>query len=259
MTGSSVKLPRASVARAVTSAVRPKVGSSGRPRIVAWKKMLTKDRTPATTQVTDCSRPTGMPSMEARSRRSPTACTAIPTSLRVNHTDTAARQATETMTATRLLASKTDGSDMPGEVPGERDHRGGDGRLAPDAWDEQAQDDEELGEADGGDGQDEPGRAPEAPHHQDLDGGGEEERRHEAGGEPEEVVDAGEGDQADGQDGRGRAEVALGEVDHLVQAVEVSPRPTAMREPSRPSTAPGSQTLRELGARWGRVLWRWDF
>ena len=71
--------------------------------------MLTKDRTPATTQVTDCRRPTGMPSMEARSRRSPTACTASPTSLRVNQRDTAARQATETMTATRSLASKTTG------------------------------------------------------------------------------------------------------------------------------------------------------
>ena len=71
--------------------------------------MLTKDRTPATTQVTDCRRPTGMPSMEARSRRSPTACTASPTSLRVNQRDTAARQASETMTATRSSASKTTG------------------------------------------------------------------------------------------------------------------------------------------------------
>ena len=77
--------------------------------MVAWKKMLTKDRTPATTQVTDCRRPTGMPSMDARSRRSPTACTARPTSLRVNQSDTAARQASETMTATRSLASKTTG------------------------------------------------------------------------------------------------------------------------------------------------------
>ena len=71
--------------------------------------MLTKDRTPATTQVTDCRRPTGMPSMEARSRRSPTAWVAIPMSLRVNHRDTAPRQATETMTATRSLASRTTG------------------------------------------------------------------------------------------------------------------------------------------------------
>ena len=119
--------------------------------------MLTKERTPATTQVTDCRRPTGMPSMEARSRRSPAACTAIPTSLRVNQSDTAARQATETMTATRSLASKHDGRDVPGEVPGERHDRGGDRRLAPDAWDQQAQHDQELGEPDGGHGQDEAG------------------------------------------------------------------------------------------------------
>ena len=51
-----------------------------------------------------------MPSMEARSRRSPAACTAIPMSLRVNQSDTAARQATETMTATRSLALKTIGA-----------------------------------------------------------------------------------------------------------------------------------------------------
>ena len=72
--------------------------------------MLTKDRTPATTQVTDWRRPTGMPSMEARSRRSPAACTATPMSLRVNQAHTAARQATETMTATRSSASKTMGA-----------------------------------------------------------------------------------------------------------------------------------------------------
>ena len=77
--------------------------------MVAWKKMLTKESRPATTQVTDCRRPTGMPSMEARSRRSPTACTASPTSVRVNQRDTAARQATETMTATRWSAVKTTG------------------------------------------------------------------------------------------------------------------------------------------------------
>ncbi len=72
--------------------------------------MLTKDRRPATTQVTDWRRPTGMPSMDARSRRSPAACTATPMSLRVNQAHTAARQATETITATRSLASKTMGA-----------------------------------------------------------------------------------------------------------------------------------------------------
>ena len=77
--------------------------------MAAWKKMLTKDRRPATTQVSDCRRPTGMPSMEARSRRSPTAWTASPMSLRVNQSDTAARQATETMTATRSSALNTTG------------------------------------------------------------------------------------------------------------------------------------------------------
>ena len=109
MTGSSVKLPSARAARAVTSAVSPYVGSRGRPTMAAWKKMLTKERTPATTQVTDCSRPTGMPSIDARSRRSPAACTAIPTSLRVNQRETAARQPTETITATRWLALNTTG------------------------------------------------------------------------------------------------------------------------------------------------------
>ena len=78
--------------------------------MAAWKKMLTKESTPATTQVSDCRRPTGMPSMEARSRRSPVACTATPMSLRVNQSDTPARQATETMTATRSSALKVTGA-----------------------------------------------------------------------------------------------------------------------------------------------------
>ncbi len=72
--------------------------------------METKESTPATTQVIDCRRPTGMPSMEARSRRSPAACTAMPMSLRVNQIHTPARQASDTTTATRSLASKTMGA-----------------------------------------------------------------------------------------------------------------------------------------------------
>ena len=71
--------------------------------------MLTNESTPATTQVADCRRPTGMPSMEARSRRSPAAWTAMPMSLLVNQSETAARQTTETMTATRSSWSKTMG------------------------------------------------------------------------------------------------------------------------------------------------------
>ena len=78
--------------------------------MAAWKKMLTNDRTPATTQVKDCRRPTGMPSMAARSRRSPVARTAMPTPLRVNQKDTAARQPRETTTATRSSAVNTTGA-----------------------------------------------------------------------------------------------------------------------------------------------------
>ena len=48
---------------------------------------------------------------------------------------------------------------------------------------------------------------------------GEEDGGDQASGQPEEVIDAGEADQADGQDGGCRAEVALGEVDDLVQPV----------------------------------------
>ncbi len=72
--------------------------------------MLTKDSTPATTHVADCRRPTGMPSMEARSRRSPAAWTAMPTSVLVNQMETAASASTETMTATASSWSKTMGA-----------------------------------------------------------------------------------------------------------------------------------------------------
>ena len=151
--------------------------------MAAWKKMLTKDRTPATTQVTDCRRPTGMPSMEARSRRSPTACTASPTSLRVNQMETAARQATETITATRWSALKTTGPTCQA-----RCHGNDTVALAMGVWPQirgirRLSDDQELGQPDGGHGQDEPGRAPEPSHHQDLDGGREEDAGHQAGGQ----------------------------------------------------------------------------
>ena len=48
--------------------------------------------------------------MAARSRRSPAACTAMPTSDRVNHADTAARLARDTTTATRSSALNTIGA-----------------------------------------------------------------------------------------------------------------------------------------------------
>ena len=181
--------------------------------------MLTKERTPATTQVTDCRRPTGMPSMEARSRRSPDGLHGEPDVAAGEPEGDGGQAGHRDDDRHQVVGVEDDRPDVPGEVPGEARHRGGDGRLAPDARDEQAHDDEELGQADGGHGEDEPGRTPEAPHHQDLDGGRQEERRHQAGGQPEEVVHAGEADEADGQDGGGRPEIALGEVDHLVQAV----------------------------------------
>jgi hypothetical protein len=47
----------------------------------------------------------------------------------------------------------------------------------------------------------------------------EEGGADEPGGQPQEVIDAGEADEPDGQDGRRGAEVALGEIDDLVQPV----------------------------------------
>ncbi len=187
--------------------------------MAAWKKMLAKDRTPATTQVTDCRRPTGMPSMEARSRRSPTACTARPMSLRVNQRETPARQATDTMTATRWSAVKTTGPTCQARCQGNEIVAVAIGIWPQILRDQEAEHDQQLGEPDGGHGEDEAGRAAEAPHDHDLDRGREEDGGDQAGGQPDEVVDAREGDQADGEDGRRRAEIALGEVDDLVQTV----------------------------------------
>ncbi len=102
----------------------------------------------------------------------------------------------------QVVGVEDDGPDVPGEVPGERDRRTGDRGLTPDPRDQQAQDDQELGQPDGGHGQDEPRRAPEPPHHDDLDRRRQEQAGHQAGGQAEEVVDAREGDQADGQHGR---------------------------------------------------------
>ena len=97
-TGRSVNPPRASAPSAVTSAVRLKVGSSGRPTMAAFRKTLRKDSTPATTQVTVCSRLTGMPSMAARSRRSPVARVAMPRSVSRNHRATPASATSDTIT-----------------------------------------------------------------------------------------------------------------------------------------------------------------
>ena len=69
--------------------------------MAALKKMLMNESSPATTQVTVWSRSTGMPSIAARSRRSPVARMAIPRSVRVNHTATPPRQASETTAAIR--------------------------------------------------------------------------------------------------------------------------------------------------------------
>ena len=118
-----------------------------------------------------------------------------------------------------MVGGEDDGADVPGEVPREGDRRAGDGGLAPDARDQEAEHDQQLGEPDGGHGQDEARRAPEAPHHHDLDRGREEDGGDQAGGQPDEVVDPRERDQADGEHGGRCAEIALGEIDDLVQAV----------------------------------------
>src|SRR6202041_841521 len=73
------------------------------------------------------------------------------------------------------------------------------------------------GEADGGDGEDQPWGAPEPAHHQDLEGGREENRTDEAGEETQEVIHSGEGDESDCEHCRGRAQVALREVHDFVE------------------------------------------
>ena len=123
------------------------------------------------------------------------------------------------MTATRSSAVKTTGPTCQARCHGKDTVA-----LAMGVWPQmrgirRLSDDQQLGQPDGGHGQDEARRAPEAPHHHDLDRGRQEDGGHQAGGQPDEVVDAREGDQADGEHGRRRAEVALGEVDDLVQAV----------------------------------------
>ena len=107
--------------------------------------------------------------------------------------------------------------EVPGRMPGKGDGRTGDGGLTPDARDQEAQHHERLGEADGGDGEDQPGGAPEPAHHEDLEGGRQDDRTDEAGEETQEVIDPGESDESDRQHRRGRAQVALREVHDFVE------------------------------------------
>ena len=150
-----------------------------------------------------------------------------------------------------MVGVEHDGRQVPGNVPGKADRGARDRRLTPDARDQQAQDDEQLGQPDGGDGEDEAGRAPEAPHDEDLHDGREQYGGDQAGGEPEEVVHAREADEAHGQDRRRGAEVALGEVDDLVEPVgEAEPdrheRPQQAEDQALHPHAEGDGEEREL-------------
>ena len=131
-----------------------------------------------------------MPSMAARSRRSPAACTAMPMSVLVNQSETPIRQADGDDDGDEVVEVNTTGAMCQEKCQGKLHHRARDRRLTPDARDQQAHDDEELGQADGGDGEDQAGRAPEAPHDEDLHHGREQHGRDQPGGEAQEVVDA---------------------------------------------------------------------
>ena len=95
--------------------------------MAAWKKTDTNDRTPATTQVTDWSRPTGMPSMEV-------AVAAVSGGLDGNP-DVALGEPEGDPDQARhrddhrdqIVGVQDDRIEVPGRVPRKADHRGGDG------------------------------------------------------------------------------------------------------------------------------------
>ncbi len=96
---------------------------------------------------------------------------------------------------------------------------GSSGLLAPDGGDEQRTGDEELGQPDGGHGQDETRRAEEPPDDGQLDDASEQDGADETDRHGEEVVHSAVHDERHGQHGRGEAELDLGEIQNPVGPV----------------------------------------
>ena len=152
---------------------KPKVDTlppMGRPTTPARRNTPLNARRVATIQTTVWSRLTGMPSRAARSARSAEARTAMPTSVRRRNTARAIITSGATTRAASSSAPKMIGSTVKLDVPGQVE---GLGRraLPPEPGQEQAAGPEQGGQADGGDGQDQPGGVEEAADDQQLDEG----------------------------------------------------------------------------------------
>jgi hypothetical protein len=107
--GRWVKRPRASAARALSSVVSPTGVPSGRPSMPARRYRARNASAAASDHTQVCSRPTGMPSSEARSARSAAARTAMPTLVNRRNAATSSIASGASTQATGKSASKMNG------------------------------------------------------------------------------------------------------------------------------------------------------
>ncbi len=199
--------------------VGPRTVPMGSPTAPARSHIPRNASTVATVHTIVCRRRTGMPSVDARSARSALPRTATPMLLSRSH-------AASAMNAIGIITIAITSLPLKMVLPTwnltveRRVEPVGLEVLAERLGDEQPGGDEDLREADRGDGEDQSRRLEEPADDQGLDEDAEHDGGDEPGGEGEEVVDAQADHEQDAERRRHLPEVALGEVDDPVRPVD---------------------------------------
>ncbi len=227
----------------------------GRPRIPARRKVATKASSPATAHTSVWSRSTGTPSISARWELVALARMATPSCVRWRNQARASDAHRHHDHGDDVVGAEHDARD--GELGRERglDAGGEDALVGPEPGHEQGGGGQQLGQADGGHGEDQPGRPAEPADDDELHQGPDREGGDQADGHGHGVAPAPGRHQHQHEHRRDPAQVGLGEVEDAVGAVdqghaqrdqggeatdEHAPHEDAQRAPGRgPAGRPG--------------------
>ena len=222
--------PSTAAAKARTSIVTPSALPIGKLDTPARRNTVTNASTVVMTQTVVWMRPTGTPSVAARSERSAAARIAIPTRAYTQEEREGEQDQRDEDEDHQVVVVEEDAADLHLDVERRIEHRAADGLEAEPAGHEQRERGEELRDADRRHGEHEPRRPAEPVDDRPFDDEAEEHGRDQTDDEGDGVGEPGHpvrraarcvlGDEQDREDRRDRAEIALREVHDAVRAVD---------------------------------------
>ena len=222
MVGNRSKRPITAAPMAWIRNAGPKGLPIGSPTAPVRRNSARNARSDAIVQTIVWTRPTLMPSIEARSPRSAAARTAMPVCERVRNKRQRDQRERHRDHRHDVVGVEDDPAELP--VDGERRAQAvaeaGEGVAADPVRDREREHEQELGEADRRDGEDQAGRLAEPADDDELGEGADDDRADDPDAEPEPVVPAEPEHEHHDEGDRRHAHVGGGEVDDPVGAVD---------------------------------------